>query len=158
MPHQFPTFQAKRVHEKDIAEKLTKLLYPNFVFNRFGNDQGEPDVIFEKDDSALGVEVTTAYYEDVKIANVADIKEMDSQMCSVVDRMVLKKSTRKYSGVDKTVLCIETLDPAGSEFSIVNCLLNLSIPEKHPFVEIYVLSYTVVGGEYEIFKIFPSDK
>jgi len=155
MSYQFPTFTAKRANEKNVAEKLVKLLFPNFVFDRFGNDKGEPDVIFKDRMRTLGVEVTTAYYEDIDIGNISSVAEMDDKMCAVINRMVMKKATRKYSGFDKIVLCIEVKDPAGDEFSMVNCLLNSSIPVQHPFAEIYVLSYTVDGGEYEVFKIFP---
>lgn len=154
MPHQFPTFEAKRAHEREVAEKLTSLKYPDVVFERFGNDHGEPDVLFQDRHTVLGVEVTTAYWEDSEFV-AEDRVQHDNFFCEVITKRVLVKATRVYENADEIVLCIEARDPGSGEFSILDCLLNIPIPHQHPFHAIYVLSYSGAGSEYEVFTLFP---
>ncbi|MGB0757259.1 MAG: hypothetical protein ACPGO5_02260 [Patescibacteria group bacterium] len=157
MKEEFTSMQQKRAHERLIAEKLTTLHFPEYAYERFGNDQGEPDVIFKNtNNSLLGVEVTTAYWEDARELTL-NLDMLDAKMCELIAKRVIAKADRSYENVDKTALCIEAKDPASDEVSIASCVLGIHIPPQHPFDYIYVLSYTADGGEYEIFTLYPKE-
>lgn len=56
--------ELKRQHEKAVADELLKVLGMQATFRRLGDDRGEPDVLYDKEDRVLGIEVATAYYDN----------------------------------------------------------------------------------------------
>jgi hypothetical protein len=58
------TQHLKRTHEKVVSDELLNALRIQVAFVRLGNDKDEPDVIYECNSHALGIEIATAYYDD----------------------------------------------------------------------------------------------
>jgi len=58
----------KERHEEAVASDLLKTLGCEAKFLRHGDDADEPDVLFEKNGKILGIEVATAYYDDLQQA------------------------------------------------------------------------------------------
>jgi hypothetical protein len=47
-----------------LANELLNALGIQAAFVRLGNDNGEPDVVYERDGHTLGIEIATAYYDN----------------------------------------------------------------------------------------------
>jgi hypothetical protein len=60
------TRHIKRAHEKAVCENLLNALSIQAAFTRLGNDKDEPDAIYERDHHTLGIEVATAYYDNLR--------------------------------------------------------------------------------------------
>jgi len=58
----------KERHEEAVASDLLKTLGCEAKFLRHGDDADEPDVLFEKNGKIHGIEVATAYYDDLQQA------------------------------------------------------------------------------------------
>jgi hypothetical protein len=56
--------QSKSKHEIAIGNNLLKFLQCDSQLLRHGKDDGEPDLIYSLDSRTVGIEVTTAYYDD----------------------------------------------------------------------------------------------
>jgi hypothetical protein len=54
----------KEQHEIAIGNNLLKFLQCDSQLLRHGKDDGEPELIYSLDSRTVGIEVTTAYYDD----------------------------------------------------------------------------------------------
>ena len=157
----------KRDHERAVADDLLKNLGFKLVFKRLGDDKGEPDVIYEREDGkTLGIEVSTAYYEEgdakQEWQHARGEREMpaegqeprdggvmanpDAQICGKVQKELEVKCTKKYAGTDETWLCIKQIADLSDAESVQDCIGSLKIPDKHGFAHIYLL-YLVPDNE-----------
>lgn len=146
-----------RRHEKYIADNFIKLYDPAYQFVGWGDDHGQPDILYQKGSEVLGVEVTTAYYSDaeLKLRNAGRLHNPDAVLCDLVQERLDKKASKKYYGSSKVVLCIEAVDPLSDKRLIAKCAEQLFIPPEHPFREIFLLLKLPPheSGDYYLVKI-----
>ena len=153
--------EVKASHERAVAGKLLEALKIDATFERQGNpDRGEPDLIYRVGGKTVGIEVTTAYYEDSDGKDTAEIAanerplrpneirprsggiigEPDQMICKSVQEAIDKKCGKTYSGTDETWLCVEQDAPLSDSASTAECAKNLEVPQKSPFGKIYLMS------------------
>lgn len=143
----------KRQHEKAVAERLiNSLSLEDFVFNKLGNDNGEPDVIYRNKNKTIGIEIRSAYLGEgyaMSLWGVArgNMNYLNKRSDIIVSSTALSvqsiqeslddKAHKKYSGVDDVWYCIEPQSP----FQVKDAdLSNLVIKENY-FNHIYILCY-----------------
>lgn len=166
----------QKKHEQAVCGNLLRVLDINASFQRYGNDNTEPDILYNLEGRKLGIEVATAYYDncDAKqdwtlAAKEREfpkegyeerpggvIKNPDKLICEKIQKEINDKCSKIYSGVDKIWLCIEERAPLSDENTTKECLNILQIPEKHQFNAIYLLHFSPLceGGNYRAFKIY----
>ena len=121
--------ELKNKHEESVASTFVRLYNPGFKFIKHGNDQTEPDCVFGCDDEILGVEVVSVYHSDRiaekewtlarSIANNETPRHFRSgimvnfteSFLARIQKEINKKCDKIYSGVDKTILCIDERNP-----------------------------------------------
>ena len=152
--------EVKRRHERAVAENLLSSLGKKYTFVRMGNDRDEPDVIFKVENITIGIEVATAYYEDIDAKQAwtlargkrkfpkegyelrwgGAIWEPDQKMCERIQNEVSKKVEKNYVGADEVWLCIDEHAPITRIEVTKNCASELTIPENG-FSSIYILHH-----------------
>ncbi len=66
--------EIKREHERAVADKLLKALEIDASFDKHGDpDKREPDLIYKIGGKTIGIEVTTAYYQQDDAKDSAEI-------------------------------------------------------------------------------------
>jgi hypothetical protein len=149
----------KKQYERAIADELLEACSVQTEFVRYGNDRDEPDVIYRlPNEETLGIEVATAYYEDsdakqewtlargdrphppdgVELRLGGPIKEPDKLMCERVQRELVDKCHRRYSGVVHVWLCIKRHAVLDDRETVEECTGLLTVPTEHAFEAIYV--------------------
>ncbi len=150
-----------RRFEKYMAEQFIKRYDSSWSYLRMGNDTGEPDVIFARADKTLGVEITTAFYEDTyrekTSATGQSYAAAEDLMCDIIHSRVEVKVAKNYTGTDTTILCVRVNDPETDDISMQLCSTHVKLPKQHSFDEIYLLHKIYKNGnkDYELFKVFP---
>ena len=166
----------QREHEKAVCSKLIKIVSPRLSFERMGNDQTEPDVLYKIDDgSIIGIEVGTAYYTNSdaeqewtlargerKIPSIGyelrhggGLKNTDELICSKIQKELEDKCLKQYSGVSESWLCIEARSALSDKASFTKCISGLNIPEDHTFrnIILFYLAPKHDGGGHCAVKI-----
>lgn len=150
-----------RRFEKYMAQQFVKRYDPSWKYLRMGNDVGEPDVLFTRNGQVLGVEITTAFYEDTfretkKFSDKQYVSPEDL-MCDIIHKRVITKVAKKYHGVDTAILCVRVNDPQADDISVQLCSTHVALPAQHSFDGIYLLHKIYNNGrkDYELFKVFP---
>ncbi len=168
----------KKKHEKAVCDNLLRALNINALFQRYGNDKTEPDIIYNLEGRKLGIEVATAYYansdakqewtlvakerkfpkEGYEKRKEGVIENPDRLICQKIQKEIDDKCSKAYSGADEIWLCIEERAPLSDEKSVKECLNILRVPQKHQFNAIYFLHFSPLheGGNYKVFKIYGS--
>ncbi len=168
--------QIQKQHEKCVCDRLINCLNLNAKFERYGNDINEPDCIYRFEGYLLGIEVATAYYEDSDAKQEwtlargerefpkrgyeerwgGVIKNSSDLICIRIQKEIIDKYSKKYSGTDKIWLCIEERAPLSNEISVKECLNLIQITGKNSFQAIYLLHLAPSheGGNYKAFKIY----
>lgn len=145
-----------RRHEKIIADRFIAQYDPEFQFSRLGNDAGEPDVLYEKNGEVLGVEVTTAYYQDAQDEkNAGSVHNPDAVLCDIVQPRIDGKLQKTYHGSPQVILCIEVQDPIADKRLMEKCINQLFVPPQKLFSEIYLLhkSPKYEGGQDILYAV-----
>src|SRR5437870_1031974 len=120
--------EIKREHERAVADQLLKALEIDASFDKHGDpDKREPDLIYKIGGKTIGIEVTTAYYQQDDAKDSAEIAtgekslrpdeirprsrgifgSPDQKICDSVQAAIHSKCGKTYSSVDDTWLCIE---------------------------------------------------
>lgn len=164
----------KEQHEEAVASNLLKTLGIEAEFLRHGNDATEPDVLFKQQGKILGIEVATAYYDDLQQAKsewqiargiikllpktpfvIWRGSDFDETICKRIQQEIHDKCSRKYVGADFFWLCIEHRGFLSDYESVVNCLNGLHVPSNRLFDKIYILyqATTNDGGGFRAFEL-----
>jgi len=167
--------QLQKQREKWVCDTLIRILNLKAKFERVGNDSNEPDCIYKLNEDLLGIEVATAYpkneYAKKKWTIARGEREFPKQgyewlgdgpiyhavlMRTRIQNEINDKCSKRYFGVDKTLLCIEEYDHLSDDGSFRDLLQSIKIPENHCFNAIYLLHHSPIneGGDYKAFKIF----
>lgn len=162
----------KKKHEKAVADQLLKNIGSNATFKRDGNDQGEPDVLYDIDGRVLGIEVATAYYDNsdarqawehargnrqmpqerYELRDEGVLKDPDAIICDKVQGELEDKCAKQYQGAEEVWLCIEQRALLLSdEESEKKCVETLTIPAGHHFARIYLFFRD--GGGYRAIQL-----
>jgi hypothetical protein len=142
-----------------------------------GNDQGEPDVIYQSDSQLLGIELGTAYYDGLLAKQEwtlargerqfpkegyeenwgGTIINPDDLICKKVQAELVDKCEKKYQGVQRVWLCIEQRAPLSDQESVDKCVRTLQIPAPHCFEAIYLAYLAPLhdGGGYRAVRLYP---
>jgi hypothetical protein len=166
----------KRKHERAVGDELLKALDIKAAFYCLGDDNGEPDVIYEcEDGESLGIEVATAYYDEgdarqewqhargerqmpqegYELRDGGVIEDPDAVICSKIQEELEDKCAKQYQGTDETWLCIEQIAPLSDAESVEECVELLEVPDGHHFARIYLLYLAPIdeGGTYKIVQL-----
>ncbi|MFH1368081.1 MAG: hypothetical protein ABII64_03020 [Elusimicrobiota bacterium] len=171
--------QIKRVHEKAVCDQLLRTLALSAKFDRMGNDQGEPDVIYDLNNEHLGIEVCTAYYND-EIAKqewtlargerqfpIEGIEELgggllinpDDLIFSRVQSEIKDKCKSDYHGIDfaRVWLVVELRAALSDMKSVEKLAKTLEMPKKHKFDAIYLCYQSSIqdGSDYKVVQLYP---
>lgn len=166
---------SKRDHEKYVACNLVQSLNLPYDFERMGNDENEPDVIFEDKTKTVGIEICLAYYDNsdakqewtlargerefpsigYEPRHGGIIVEPDNLICSKIQEELNDKCSKKYSGVDESWLCIEARAPLMDKASLDKCVPKLEIPKDSSFKHIWLCYRAPLhdGGGYQAIEI-----
>ncbi|XOB46314.1 MAG: hypothetical protein ACKKMV_02595 [Candidatus Nealsonbacteria bacterium] len=167
--------QVQRQHEKVVCDRFIVLYNTQYGFNRFGNDQDEPDCIYKSKSEILGIEVASVYYRNIdakqewtvvrgerKPSKIEPswgdvIRNPDDLMCQRIQQEITDKCNKQYRGASRFILCIEERAALSDEKSIKRCISQLRVPEQHIFSEIYLLHLAPLheGGGDKNFRIYP---
>jgi len=172
--------QLQRYHEKAICDELVKIITSGFVFERMGNDSGEPDVLYRSGNETVGIEVGTAYYDNsdakqewtlargertlsgkYEFRRGGVLVNPNNVICSRIQEELNDKCAKRYSGTDRVWLCIEARAPLGDDESFQGCASQVSLP-AHSFEKIFLfyLSPTKItthgseGGSYKVITLY----
>ncbi|MCC6822619.1 MAG: hypothetical protein IT579_17960, partial [Verrucomicrobia subdivision 3 bacterium] len=141
-------------------------------YKRHGNDAGEPDVLYEWKQKILGIEVATAYRDDLQAKYEWDIArgvikptkdletllsydDFDERVCRRIQQEINGKCVRPYTGAQTTWLCIERRALISDHDAAVACARRLKVPTKPPFAGIFIY-YAVPlheGGDYRVINL-----
>ena len=168
--------QLQKQHEKSVCERLINCLNLDAKFDRYGNDVNEPDCIYRVDEYLLGIEVATAYYEDIDAKQEwtlargerefpkrgyeerwgGALKNPSDLICTRIQKEIIDKCSKKYSGADKIWLCVEERAALSDEISMKECLELIQITKTSSFHAIYLLHLAPSheGGNYKAFEIY----
>lgn len=152
--------QLKRDYEKWAGVTLVQMLGLHAEYVRHGDDQYEPDTIFDLNGKHLGIEISTAYYSQAvamrvwqhahSVQDVLDAEKQtpkkpatdpDQLICDRIQDILDKKSLKTYEGVAELWLCIVEDSPLTPGSSLKSCLRPLVVPEGSPFAFIYILHH-----------------
>ena len=160
-----PNDHLKEQHEKAVGDSLLKALGVSVQFIGCGAPQKqEPDLLYRMGDRCLGVEVTTAYYDnnhsraewgeareklapDTKgrmIMLFADI-DPDQRMISSVQDALRKKGKKVYSGTSSVWLCIQARDRLASLDEMAALVKKLDIPKQSSFERLFLVWHAPCG-------------
>ena len=157
------TLSLKEQHEIAIANALLATLGHRSEFIRHGQDGVEPDVIYSVADQTVGIEVATAYYDDLQakaewqlvrgiskfdchgIAKIGSWNEPDKLIAAQVQREIDDKCAKTYSGIDAAWLCIEQHAPLADVAETRALIKRLKVPGEHPFEKLYLGFYAHAG-------------
>ncbi len=146
----------KHRYEKWAADTLVAALGLHAHYLRHGDEVSEPDIIYQTQESSLGVEVTTAYYSDgharavwdqAKTVNdvlegfnrpVAPMEEPDRLLASRIQLEIQAKIRKPYYGTLDTLLCVVEHAPLSDEAGLKAALEQVTIPPNQ-FAGIYLL-------------------
>lgn len=166
----------KKGHEKAVADQLLETLKVESEFVRLGDPgKREPDVIYKVEGKSVGVEVATAYYEDVNAKDAAEIAagekplyvneirarsrgvlgDPDRMICERIQAEIDDKCGKVYAGTDETWLCISQDALLSDAASVSECVKKLKLPPKHGFARIYLTCTAPEheGGKYTAIKL-----
>ncbi len=163
--------QLQRGHEKAVCDELVKIVALGLVFERMGNDGGEPDVLYRNGNEIVGIEVGTAYYDNSDAKQewtlargertISDKYEFrhggvivnpDNVICSRIQGELNDKCSKRYSGTDRVWLCVEARAPLGDDGSFQGCAAQISLP-THSFEKIF-LFYFSPAGSYKTIMLY----
>lgn len=166
----------KLAHERAVADQLMEVEKINATFERAGDaNKKEPDVIYKIGEQTVGIEVSTAYYDEADAQNEWEIAtgerplatgelrrssagiigNPDQLICDRVQAELGDKCVKAYAGTDETWLCINLNAALSDSESVAVCVKELQVPPKHGFARIY-LTYTAPeheGGGYVAIRI-----
>jgi len=162
----------KNAHEEAVSKNFINLYDSKFAFKKHGDDLVEPDCFFEKGCEKLGVEVVSIYYSDEHAKKEWDfarsiakkekpegfssglLVDQAGMFLERIQKEINKKCKKKYTGADKTNLCIENRNPLGDDKDLDYFIKNIKIPDNN-FAEIFMLHLSPAheGGEYKIIKL-----
>jgi len=167
-------------HEEFCAKTLVSLCREHAKFERLGNDQTEPDIIFSGENGSLGIEVTSAFFRgDENDPNshageafeFAENPTFDAQgrheiwegtnpylrLEQSVKIQLEKKSSKSYQSPARVWLCIYAEREALVDLSELDTITErLEVP-KHSFDHIFILHqlYSGEGKGYGAIEVFP---
>jgi hypothetical protein len=168
--------EIQRTHERAVCDNLLRTLCMSPAFVRMGNDRGEADVIYLLKDQLLGIEVGTAYYDELLAKQEWTLARGDRQfpkegieelwggtianpddlICSRIQGEIDDKCGKRYQGTELTWLCIEQRAPMSDAESVSKCVDHLKIPTSHGFDSIYLFYLAPLhdGGAYTAVKLY----
>jgi len=161
----------KAEHEQAVARELLDKLGAKPTNERAGNpDKNEPDRIFAIDNTVVGIEVTTAYYDEQEARAAAEIAEKplaveeprfgdvmggpDNSICESIQERLDEKCMKTYAGADEIWLCINVDGGLTETRFLEECIEHLEVP-ANPFGRIYV-SYRKTeneGGQLGVLEV-----
>ena len=164
--------QLKEDREKAIGNQLLKALKLDGKLLRHGKDGIEPDLIYSLEGKTLGIEISTAHYDEgtasveFKMAR-GEIKpdpprwvllgvpnEPDKVMVSRVQRELDDKCEKHYSGVDAAWLCIEQRAHLSTVADTEKLIAAIKVPNNE-FERIYLVFNAPMndGGGFRVFLL-----
>jgi len=169
--------RVKKRYEKAVCDTFIRLYESKFSFYKYGNDKDEPDCFYKLNGKILGIEVTTAYYEDIdakqewtlrrkerKFSGTGHeerwggtIKESDQKIFDRVQKEINCKCKKQYKRASEYILCIYQNAPLSDDSSNKKMVKKLTISKDCFFSEIYLLFQTPFhdNGGWRIIKIYP---
>jgi len=167
------TLSFKEKHEFAVANDLLAALRIEHEFLRLGAAGIEPDVVYRIAAQSVGIEVATAYHDEPQakaewqiargilkpdnhgITKIGRWSEPDQLIAAQVQRELEDKCAKDYSGVDSTWLCIEQRALLVDVSETSDLVAHLKVPERHPFVRIYVGAYAHAGdgGGFRVYEL-----
>ena len=149
----------KERHEIAVAKRLLGKLGEDSKSLRRGSPP-EPDVLLGSNDTSIGIEVATAYYNQSdaqlewehargqKTYSSSFIPSPDDAICRSIQERINEKCRKHYQGAIEYWLCIDVDAPLWDQESAKECVHALSIPSQHGFARVYLVweSPTVAGA------------
>ena len=158
----------------DLVASINRERKTNYVFNRRGDDGLDcgPDVIYCDENSELGIEVVTCYYDSndakLKWQNTRNCqrspkkwhgKDFDTNLTENINNNIFKKCTTKDYG-QNCLLAVCILPCLTTFKEMENLLPQVKIPPKHKFKEIYLIGNFGITCDsnvmHAIWRLFPS--
>lgn len=157
----------KEQHEKAVGDSLLMALGVPHQFIGCGDPQKqEPDLLYRMGDRCLGVEVTTAYYDnnhsraewgaarenlepdtkDRMIMLFAGINP-DQRMISSVQDALRKKGKKVYAGTSSVWLCIQARAHLASLDEMVALVKTLDIPKQSSFERLFLVCHMLLDED-----------
>jgi len=167
----------KEQHEIAIGNALLRELKLDAQWIRHGVDGVEPDLIYQLAGKKVGIEITTAYYDEHQarvewqlargelrpdrngFAYIKKPREWTGEpyklIAASVQRKLDVKCSKSYSGVDAAWLCIEQHAQLADVSETLEMILHLRISAGHPFERIYLAMYAHVGdgGGFRVYDL-----
>lgn len=143
-------------HERRTGDSLLRALGIQGDFMRHGDEKSEPDLLYSIAGQTVGIEVTSAYYDDnhasaewradpvVVTAENPEWRPYWSGECSVsllaarAQRQLTRKTGKPYCGADSIWLCLHC-DGAINDVAEYEVLAkSLHIPKAHVFQRLFL--------------------
>ncbi|MEI7603787.1 MAG: hypothetical protein WCJ19_02095 [bacterium] len=163
----------QKEHERRICNLLLNLEKIKNIFQRYGNDKGEPDILYSINGKLIGIEVTTIYYnneyakfewmtalgKEITLFNVNNINfniNYENEVYTRLRQNIKSKCSKKYIGIDESWLCLEERGPLTYYRILQHCINQIIIPRNNNFTKIFIITLgsSMFKKNYEAFRIF----
>ncbi len=143
-----------------LITKLNQKQGTKYTFKQRGDGRGDegPDLIYRDDNSEIGIEVVTCYYDDshakLEWQNARNYPNapqswagvnFNSALIENINKVLQDKCVKNYG---RKCLLAVYINPGLTTYNEMDSrLLNIKVPPKHHFAGIYLIGHFGVHGD-----------